>query len=349
MNDSPRSPSAAVPNPARTGTRQPGRTGTISAGVLVLVWLASGVFVIRGDEAAVVRIFGRAERNASGSVVLRPNGIHWHLPWPCTTVDRVRPGEVRTVSILENDPDKASATDLLQLADPASQSRFLTGDRNILQVQLNVQYRIAIDRIADWLYSAGQVEPRLRLLAQASLADVVLQSGVDFVHTLGHAEIRKAVLERLRLLSDRGRLGILIEDVTIAGVSPPARVKSHFVDVMNARADRETYINRARAYAEQRLADAGAAARRTLDEASSYRLKTVDRARAEAESFHHLVDQLELTAESLSLSYSDMRRLTVERQRLETLQQLYPRVRTQVFLDEEQPVDLTLHRDPVGD
>ncbi|MBI1314054.1 hypothetical protein GC176_22390 [bacterium] len=325
------------------------RGGFVLAGLLIVCWLATGFFVVRGDESAVVRVFGRAERSDGGSVVLRSNGVYWHLPWPCSTIDRARLSEVRTVSIGSAEAETAEQTDLLRLMEPTRQSQFLTGDRNILQVQVNVQYRVAVEDVEHWLYADGNVERRLQLLAESSLADVVLQSGVDFVHTLGHAEIRKAVLDRLRALSGNARLGITIEDVTIVGVAPPVRVKSHFVDVMNARADRETYINRARAYSEQKLADAGAGSRQILDQAASYRIQTVDLARAEADSFNRLVDQLETTAKSLSLSYTDARALALQRQRLDTLQQLYPRLKTQVLLDETQPIDLTLHRNPSGD
>ena len=321
----------------------------VAAGIVVMLWLATGLFVVRGDESAVVRVFGRAERNDNGSVILRPNGVYWHLPWPCSTVDRVRLSEVRTVSLGSAEAESDEQSDLLGLMEPARQSRYLTGDRNILQVQLNVQYRISAEGVADWLYMAGNVEHRLRMLAEAALADVVLQSGVDFVHTLGHSEIRKAILDRLKTLVETGHLGVTVEDVTIAGVAPPVRVKAHFVDVMNARADRETYINRARTYSEQKLADAGAAGQKVLDEANSYRQTSIDLARAEADSFNRLVDQLEDTAQSLSLSYADVRQLALQRQRLETLQTVYPRMKTRVVLDETQPIDLTIHRNPSGE
>ena len=317
--------------------------------VAVGCWLVTGFFVVRGDESGVVRIFGRAERTEDGAVRLRSNGVYWHLPWPCSTIDRVRLGEVRTVSVGSAEATTSEQTDLLRLMEPAGQSQFLTGDRNILQVQLNVQYRVSADAVEDWLYSAGEVEERLQMLSQAALSDVVLQSGVDFVHTLGHSEICGAVFDRLTALSNRSQLGVTIEDVTIAGVTPPVRVKSHFVDVMNARADRETYINRARAYAEQQLADAGASSQQILDQAESYRQKAMDLAQAEADSFHRLIDQLEATAKTLSLSYAEARQLAMQRQRLDTLQELYPRVKMQVLLDETQPVDLTLHRNPTGD
>jgi len=338
----PRSLTSNAPRKLRTGW-------LVALCIAAGCWLATGLFVVRGDESAVVRVFGRAERTSDGKVVLRSNGVYWHLPWPCSTVDRVRLSEVRTVTVGSAEAATDEQSDLLRLMEPNRQSQLLTGDRNILQVHLNVQYRVAADGVEDWLYSAGPVEQRLQLLSQATLADVVLQSGVDFVHTLGHAEIRRAVLDRLRTLTEFSRAGVTIEDVTIAGVAPPVRVKSHFVDVMNARADRETYINRARAYAEQKLADAGAGRRQILDQAASYRHSTVDLARAEADSFNRLVDQLEATAATLSLSYQETRRLAMQRHRLETLAQLYPRVRTQLLLDEEQPIDLTLHRNPSGE
>ncbi len=326
----------------------PLRTMLILIGMAIGCWLTTGFFVVRGDESAVVRVFGRAERKPDGNVVLRSNGVYWHVPWPCSTVDRLRLNEVRTVSVGAAEAETAQQTDLLRLMEPSRQSQFLTGDRNILQVQLNVQYRVAADGVEDWLYAADNVERRLQLLAEASLADAVLQSGVDFVHTLGHSELCRAVLTRLRTVAEASRLGVTIEDVTIAGVAPPIRVKSYFVDVMNARADRETYINRARAYSEQKLSSASASSREILDQATSYQRKTIELARAEADSFNRLVDQLASTARSLSLSYSDARQMTMQRERLDTLQQIYPRVKMQVLVDDTQTVDLTLHRSPTG-
>jgi membrane protease subunit HflK len=317
--------------------------------VIAVVWVCSGIFVVGADEAAVVRVFGRAERTADEVVLLRNGGLYFHLPWPMTQVERVRMNEVRTVTVGNAELDNRDAVEqFLQAVDASQQSQLLSGDKNVLQVQLNVSYRIAGDGVDDWLFGSTVVERRLELLASSVLADVVLRSGVDFVHTLGHNEIRQAVLRRLEELVELNSLGVEVDDVTIASVAPPVRVKADFVDVMNARADRETYVNRARAYEGQRQSDATAEAAKLHDEARSYARRKVDLAGAEAESFNRLIDQLVVASESGPRSYAEVRQLALRRQFIDTLEDVFQRVDAKVLLDSGQQVDITLHRNPNG-
>jgi len=332
---------AAVP-------RRAGRWWLLEGGLLLAAWCLTGLYVVRGDEIGVVRVCGRPERTADGSILLQPAGLHWHLPWPLATVDRARVSEVRTVTAGSAEPDGVEAGGFLRLANGAGTELLPTGDRNLLHVQLHVHYRVDRENVADWLYGSTSVEPRLRLLAESLLADVVLRSGVDFVHTLGHVDIRREILERLRNVAAWQHLGVEVEDVTVAGATPPLRVKSEFLDVMNARADRETSINLARAYAEQRHADAQAASSRLLDQAASERLRRTDLASAEASSFNRLIDQLDKTSESGPLARGQVRQLVLQQRYMETIQEVYRNVKGKVFVDSGQPVDITIRRSPTG-
>lgn len=317
--------------------------------VLGIVWGCSGIFVVGADEAAVVRVLGRAERTANGIVLLRNSGLYFHWPWPMTRVDRVRINEVRTVTVGASElGELAEGQPFLQAFDSSQQSQLLSGDKNILNVQLNVSYRIASDRVDDWLFGSSAGERRLELLASSVLADVVLRSGVDFVHTLGHNEVRQAVFLRLEELVRANSLGVEIEDVTIASVAPPIRVKADFVDVMNARADRETYVNRARDYESQRESAANAESAKLQDEARSYARRKVDLARAEAESFGWLIDQLVEASENGPSSYATVRQMALRREFIDTLEEVLQKVDAKVLLDSGKQVDITLHRNPKG-
>lgn len=317
--------------------------------VLLAGWACSGIFVVGADEAAVLKVFGRAERTADGVVLLRNSGLYFHLPWPMTQVERVRINEVRTVSVGSSELSEAGPdSPFLPVLDSSQNGELLSGDKNVLNVLLNVSYRIASDRVGDWLFGSAAGERRLELLAGSVLADVVLRSGVDFVHTLGHNEIRRVVLSRLTELVDHNSLGVEIEDVTIAGVATPIRVKADFVDVMNARADRETYVNRARDYESQRESAATAEAAKLKNEARSYAQRKVDLAGAEAESFNRLIDQFVAAAEGGSASYEDVRQMALRREFIDTLEEVLPKVAAKVLLDSGQQVDITLHRNPNG-
>jgi membrane protease subunit HflK len=321
----------------------------VAAVVLGIAWGCSGIFVVGADEAAVIRVLGRAERTADGTVLLRNSGLYFHLPWPMKQVDRVRINEVRTVTVGASElGDLEDSQPFLRAFDSSQQSQLLSGDKNVLNVQLNVSYRIASDRVDDWLFGSSTGERRLELLASSVLADVVLRSGVDFVHTLGHNEIRQAVFRRLEELVRENSLGVEIEDVTIASVAPPIRVKADFVDVMNARADRETYVNRARDYESQRESAASAESAKLQDEARSYARRKVDLARAESESFGRLIDQFVEASENGPASYSQVRQMALRREFIDTLEEVLQKVDAKVLLDSGKQVDITLHRNPNG-
>jgi membrane protease subunit HflK len=345
------SPEPTPQSPLDGVTRQPrpARVVVIAVCLLLTGWLMAGFYVVGADEAAVVRVCGRAQRTDDGTVRLQSSGLHYHLPWPLVQIDRVRINEVRTVTIGSADLDDVDSGEFLKAIDPSRQSQFLVGNRNVLHVNLNVHYRISRERIDQWLYGSTSSDQRLQLLAGAVLADVVLRCGVDFVHTLGHSQIRQAVLSRLREVAESSSLGVEIEDVTIAGVAPPIRVKAEFVDVMNARADRETYINRARAYAEQKQADAVAEASKRRNEAEGRRLQVVQLAAAEADSFDRMIDQFEQASATGPLSYAEVRQLAMQRHFIETLEHVYRNVEGKVFLDSGKPVDITIHRNPNQD
>jgi membrane protease subunit HflK len=316
---------------------------------MVVVWACSGIFVVGADEAAVLKVFGRAERTADGVVLLRNSGLYFHLPWPMTPVERVRINEVRTVSVGSSELGEAGPDEpFLQVLGSSQNAELLSGDKNVLNVQLNVSYRIASDRVDDWLFGSTAGEQRLELLASSVLADVVLRSGVDFVHTLGHNEIRRAVLSRLTELAEQNSLGVEIEDVTIASVAPPIRVKADFVDVMNARADRETYVNRARDYESQRESESTAEAAKLKNEARSYAQRKVDLAGAEAESFNRLIDQFVAASAGGSSSYAEVRQMALQREFIDTLEEVLQKVDAKVLLDSGKQVDITLHRNPNG-
>jgi membrane protease subunit HflK len=320
------------------------RLATIAT-VLLVPYLLTGFFVVRGDETAVVRRFGAAVRTANGELRLWPSGWHCDLPWPFAVVDRLQLNAVRTVSIGNLESDELPQTGFLKSVDPARQAQFLSGDKNILNVQINVSYRVSESAVDEFLFGAVSSEQRLRSLAASALADAMLQSGVDFAHTLGRHELRGLISSRLRALVQEQRLGLTIDDVTIANVSPPLRVKVEFIDVMNARADKETAINQARAYAEQREADARATARRTIDAAEVFRHQLVETAKAESESFTRLVTQLRAEEQSGRRTYADARQLALHRKYLDTLQDVLKKVAAKVVLDSGQAIDLTILRE----
>ena len=316
------------------------------SGVLLLGWLATGFYVVRGNEKGVVRRCGKLVRNDGGTVALRPSGLHYDLPWPFSQVDRVNLNKIRTLTVGSSELEDFSDAQFLQEVDPADQSRYLTGDKNILNVKFGIQYRIAEDQVDAYLFGAESPERRLRVLAEGVLSELISRSGVDFVHTHGRAAIQVMMTERVRELAMRQRLGIRVDTVTLESVEPPLRVRAAFLAVNDARANKDKLIKAAEAYAGAREVAAAADALDVVNEAKIDRRQIIEQAKAEAESFGKLIAQFRILGKPGDAAYQTARSIALRRLYIETMEDLLARMKVKVILQSGKPVDLTILRDP---
>lgn len=313
--------------------------------ILLLIYLSSGFFTVQGNEKAIVRRFGKLRVTSAGNVELIGSGLHYELPAPFSRVDRVNLNEVRTLSIGLVEDEGIEEGGFLQSVDESTPSQFLTGDKNILNLQVSVQYRISKLNTADYLFGSESPEDRLRLVVESNVSDLVSRSGVDFVHPLGLGRLRELLTTQVRQLAETHRLGIDVEEVTVGSVYPPSRVKADFIEVSNARADREKYIYSANAYAVQLLEEARAQSQRIGDEAEIYQRQLVESSKGAAFSFGEIVKQFQETAPHNKSEQTAARRLAMERMYLDSMEQILRRVKAKVILDSGKPVDLTIFRD----
>ncbi len=334
--DRPPHPNPLPPKTGGEGTRSVTRRLWVTRWLLLaiapIVYFATGFFTVPANEVAVVRRFGRAVMPA------RTSGLRFDLPWPFVRVDRINLNASRTLSIGESTVEPNA---FLQPASSAP-TTFLTGDKNLLQLRVVVQYRVSEEFLAEWLYASERPEQRLRLLVETTVADLVSRSGVDFVHTQGLAELNNRLLMAVREQAIRQRLGCEVEQVTIDRAEPPARVKAEFLDVSNARADRARSVNDAHAYAEQKLAESLADVRQSADAAEQARRTKTSAAQGTADRFVALVEQMRQDATSSGRGYASSRSLTMNRLYVETLRDVLSRAKSKVILDGPQPADIVL-------
>ncbi len=307
------------------------------------LYAASGFYIVKGNEEAVVRRFGRLVTDDSGKVWLPGSGLHYDLPWPLATVDRINRKEVRTLTIGSAELDETSGNlgDFLRSAELLEQSQFLTGDKNILNLQITLQYRISDENPHNFLFRSKSPTRHLQLLTEAAISDLVARSGVDFVHPLGLVELRELLTRRTRELAAEYQLGIDIDEAAISAVYPPPQVKQAFLDVSNARAEREQSINYALAFTEELQAKAEAEAWQIRNEADIEHRRVVEEARGKADRFRKLIASIE-SAESPDVARS----LTMRRMYVEAMEDILQSVKCKVFLDSGETVDLTIIRDP---
>ncbi len=293
------------------------RRWALVGGAALLLWLASGVYVIESDEEAVVRRFGKAQGGAS-----QP-GAHWGLPRGLDRVDRLKPREVKRVTI--------GAADINQAVGP-SRAQFLTADRNLVQVRANVQYTIGESR--QYLFQTAAVDRLVATAATAAISQSLAELPVDLVLTVGKQELGVRLAELLQRLVEGYQLGVVVRSVDIASIEPPAEVADAFDQVVSASRERERAIHQAHSFANKTTAEAQGAAQRTIDEGLGDRDRKLRLAQGEAERFR-----------SLLAEYERSPRLTASRLYLQAMAQMLPKLRAKLIVDSSTDVDLSILRE----
>lgn len=229
-----------------------------SAAALVAGYLLTGVVQVRPGERAVVRRFGRVleEKPASGLWV--------GLPWGMDRVDRVEVDAVRSLEV-GYDPEGEDRD--------APPGQLLTGDDNLVNVRLTLNYKVIPDEVADFVIQGGRVPAVLSRLTEAAAAEWAAARAVDDVLLRGKPSLRAEVIGRVRSGLIGQRLGVEVLDARVSLIAPPEEVKDAFESV----AREQTRITTERNRAEQE-----AAARRRMMQAESYRVRQTAGATAHA-------------------------------------------------------------------
>ena len=188
--------------------------------------------------------------------------------------------------------------------------RMLTEDENIVEVELNAQYRVV-----DPVSFALRVEAPERTLlsaAESALRHEVGSTEMDPILTTGRAELAEKVQLRLQDYLERYQTGMVLTNVNIKDARPPAQVKAAFDDVQKAKQDKERFINESEAYANSIVPEARGRAQRQLEEASAYKERIIARAEGEAARFDNLYSE-----------YKNAPKVTRERLYIESITEVY--------------------------
>ncbi|MFV1967730.1 MAG: FtsH protease activity modulator HflK [Pirellulaceae bacterium] len=281
----------------------------------VVAYGATGLYFVQPDEQAMVRRFGRALD------VPRGPGAHFGLPWGWDRVDRIKPREIKRVTI---GPLRLGGE-----AVGASAAEFLTGDRNLVIVRSTVQYSI---REPKWfLYQTLEVDRLVARTGEAALTGALSSQPVDLALTRGKQELGTLVRRQLQSLVDQYGLGITIRSVDIGSVAPPSEVAEAFDNVISALRQRDQQINQSYSYVNRTLAQAQASAQRLRNEARGRRDRWIQEAVGSTARF-----------EKLLAEYVRAPSLTARRLYLETMAEILPRFRSKLIVDDGENLDLSI-------
>ncbi|HUL42688.1 MAG TPA: FtsH protease activity modulator HflK [Burkholderiales bacterium] len=261
--------------------------------LVLLVWLASGFYIVDASQRGVVLRFGKY-------IETTQPGPRWHLPYPMESVDLVNVSQVRTVEVGYRNNVKSKVL---------KESLMLTDDENIIDIQFAVQY--VIKNPEDYLFNNRSPDDAVLQVAESSIREVVGKSKMDFVLYEGREQVAAQASQLMQQILDRYKTGILISKVTMQNAQPPEQVQAAFDDAVKAGQDRERQKNEGQAYANDVIPRARGGAARLLQEADGYRQRVIADAEGDASRFSQIEAQ-----------YRKSAAVTRERLYLDTMQRM---------------------------
>lgn len=231
----------------------------------VVIWIASGIYIIDPAERGVELRFGKY------TVTTLP-GPHWHWPYPMETVEVVNVDQIGRAEI---GTSAAAAT--------GGGSLILTKDENIVDIKLAVQYKIK-DAPA-YLFNVSDPDATLTQVTESAVREIVGKTKMDLIITEGRKEIEPQLEKLIQETLDSYGTGLQLTSVNMQAANAPVEVRDAFLDVNRSREDEQRVINEAQTYANGIVPVARGAAARQQQEAEAYRSKVIAQAEGEASRF----------------------------------------------------------------
>jgi membrane protease subunit HflK len=273
-------------------------------GVVLLIWLGSGFFIVQEGQQAVVTSFGRYAYTADA-------GFQWRLPYPFQQHETVAVTQLRSKEIGKNAVVQATG-----LRD----SSMLTQDENIVDIRFTVQFRLKDARA--YLFENNNPDDAIvEQAAESAVREIVGRSRVDSVLYEQRDAIAADLVKSIQNQLDRLHAGIVVVNVNVQNVQVPEQVQAAFNDAFKAGADRDRLKNEGQAYASEVIPKAQGTASRLRAEAEGYRARVVSQAEGDAERFRSVLTE-----------YQKAPAVTRDRLYIDTMQQIYGNV-TKVMVD----------------
>ncbi len=282
--------------------------GGLIAAVLILIWLATGFFIVQEGQQAVITQFGRYKSTVNA-------GFNWRLPYPIQRHELVFVTQIRSVDVGRDNVLKATGL---------RESAMLTQDENILDIKFAVQYRLSDARA--FLFESKNPTDAVVQAAETSVREVLGKMKMDAALSEERDQIAPRVRAMMQDILDRYKVGIEVVAINLqqGGVRPPEQVQASFDDVLKAGQERERAKNEAQAYANDVIPRAVGSAARLKEEADAYKAKVVAQAQGDAQRFRSVFNE-----------YQKAPQVTRDRMYLDAMQQIYTNV-TKVLVDTRQ-------------
>ena len=262
-------------------------------GLLLLLWIASGFYIVNEGYRGVVLRFGKYIETTQA-------GLRWHLPYPAETVETVNVSQVRTVEI----GYRTSVTNKV-----LKEALMITDDENIIDIQFAVQY--ILSNPEEYLFNNRNPDEAVLQVAESSIREVIGKSSMDYVLYEGREDVAAKATVLMQALLDNYKIGIAISKVTMQNAQPPQQVQAAFDDAVKAGQDKERQKNEGEAYANQVVPVAVGNAARLIQESEGYKQRVIENSTGDASRFKQIL-----------VEYSKAPRVTRDRLYLDMMQEV---------------------------
>ncbi len=234
--------------------------------VLAIVWFVSGWYTVKESDRGVVLRFGAYHSQVDP-------GLHWNPKF----VDRVIPINIEAFRTMP------------------TTGFMLTEDENIVQVAMEVQYRIIAPE--KYLFSVTNADNSLLQALDSALRFVVGHSTMDDALTTGREVVRQETWEMLDKIITPYDLGIEVVDVNLQQTRPPDQVKDAFDDAIAAQEDEQRFVREAEAYEREKEPIARGQVKRIEQQAQAYKEGIILKAQGEVARFNKLLPEYKASPE----------------------------------------------------
>ncbi len=285
--------------------------GILLGGLVLAVYFLSGVYTVAPGEVSVATIFGKEVRQEI------TEGLHYKLPWPFEAIEKVNVSEIRRIDVgainseksrlfpkkqlteilpkagghsghgaLATSPETTAAIDS---APFSAQNQFFTGDENILEIRMNIQYQVK--DASDYLFNMSSPDALVPDVTRAAVTEYFALMPVEDLLTVAKSQIQKRIAQKAQGMLDEYGTGLYIVNVNLQEVNPPKDVAEAFRDVSSAREEREEKINKAQGYWNTVIPEARGNAHKLISDAEGHSQEVINQSRGDADKFSAMLDE----------------------------------------------------------
>ena len=252
----------------------------------VLLWMLSGFYTVQTNEVGINMVFGKyAGKTAPG--------LNYNWPYPIGAVLKPKVADRNAIDIGSRFNEDRNRS-LERSVDVPEESLMLTGDENIADVKFRVIWQIDPVKPEDFVFNIRRPEETIKAVGESAMREIVGRSQIQRILTSDRKIIEPATQELMQRVLNEYKAGVLVLQVQLLSVDPPAQVISAFRDVTAAQQDLQRLRNEAEAYANKVVPEARGASEKIKQDAEAFREQTVAEAKGQASRFSQVYTQYKL-------------------------------------------------------